>query len=84
MKHRAAPDFWRYYQSLPGEARTLADKSFEILKADPHHPSLHLKKVSRFWSVRVGLHHRALAIKVPDGLLWFWIGSHAEYDSIVG
>jgi hypothetical protein len=44
---------------------------------------LHLKKAGRFWSVRVGLHHRAVAVDAPDGLLWFWIGSHAEYDRLI-
>jgi hypothetical protein len=44
---------------------------------------LHLKKAGRFWSVRVGLHHRAVAVDAPNGLLWFWIGSHAEYDRLI-
>jgi hypothetical protein len=45
---------------------------------------LHFKKIDGFWSVRVGIHHRALAIDVEGGVLWFWIGSHAEYDRITG
>jgi len=45
---------------------------------------LHLKKIGRYWSVRVGLHFRALGIDVDDGILWFWIGSHADYDKLVG
>jgi hypothetical protein len=32
----------------------------------------------------VGAHYRALAVDAPDGILWFWIGSHAEYDRIAG
>jgi len=61
-----------------------ADGCFDLLKADPRHPSLHLKKVGRYWSARVGRHYRALAVEVPDGLLWFWIGSHADYDRLLG
>ncbi len=38
--------------------REFADKSFGLVKADPTHPSLHFRKVGRFWSARVGLHHR--------------------------
>jgi hypothetical protein len=49
----------------------------------PQHPSLHFKKLDGIWSARVGLRHRALAVKVPDGFLWFWIGTHSEYDDIV-
>ena len=55
----------------------------ELLKADPHHPSLHLKKVDQLWSVRVGAHYRALGMDGPDAIVWFWIGSHAEYDKLV-
>jgi hypothetical protein len=40
--------------------------------------------VGRFWSARVGISHRALAVESDRGLVWFWIGEHAEYDKIVG
>ena len=84
QRHHASPDFWACYRALPASVRELADKAFELLKADPQHASLHFKKVGRFRSARVGLHHRALAVEAPDGLLWFWIGPHAEYDKLVG
>jgi hypothetical protein len=29
------------------------------------------------------MHYRALAVEIPDGLLWFWIGSHADYEKII-
>ena len=84
MTHHAAPSFWRCYDVLPVAVRALADKQFSLLKTDPRHPSLHFKRVNRFHSVRVGTHFRALAVDAPDGVLWFWIGSHAEYDRLVG
>ena len=84
MKHLASPDFWACYRTLPQEIRTLADRRFALLKKNPQHPSLHLKRAGRFWSVRVGLHYRALGLAVSEGVLWFWVGSHAEYDKIVG
>ena len=84
MRHRATPSFWQEYNALDADILKLADKSFEILKKDPQHPSLHLKRAGRFWSARVGLHHRALAVEIPDGLLWFWIGDHDRYDRLVG
>ncbi len=61
----------------------MADANYELLKIDPSYPSLHFKKIGNYRGVRVGLHHRALAIEVPEGLLWFWIGSHSEYDKIL-
>ena len=62
----------------------MADACYDLLKANPSHPSLHFKKIGRYRAVRVGLHYRALAVEVPQGLLWFWIGSRAAYDKILG
>jgi len=84
LKHHAAPDFWSCYQRLPGGIQQAANKSFALLKQDPRHPSLQFRKLDSVWSARVGLHYRALAVEVADGFLWFWIGTHAEYDRIVG
>ncbi len=83
MTHHASPSFWACYDALPAAVRDLADKQFALLKANPRHPSLHFKRIKRFHSVRVGVHYRALAVDAPDGMLWFWIGSHADYDRIV-
>ena len=83
MKHYASSKFWELYGALPAEVRELADKNYERLKSDPRHPSLHLKKIGDLRSVRVGAHHRALAVEIEGGMLWFWIGTHAEYDKIV-
>ncbi len=84
MRHHASPRFWQAYDTLPPEVQRLADGNYELLKRDPRHPSLHFKKVGRFWSVRVGLHHRALAVEQDSELVWFWIGRHNEYDRLIG
>ncbi len=83
MKHLAGPSFWECYNRLPQQIRDQADKNFSLLKDDPRHPSLHIKKAGNYWSVRVGKRHRALAVEVDEGLLWFWIGTHAEYDKLL-
>jgi hypothetical protein len=83
VKHLASPTFWEAYGKLPESVRALADKNYALLKENPRHPSLQLKKVGRFWSVRVGSRYRALAVQVNEDLLWFWIGSHSDYDAIV-
>ncbi len=71
------------YAALPERTRRLADKNFALLKENAEHPSLHFKQVGRFWSARVGRNYRAVAIPVDDGMLWFWIGAHAEYDRLI-
>ncbi len=83
MRHFASPSFWQCYGKLPPSIKDLADHSFDLLKANPRHPSLHLQKVGKYWSARVGRKHRAVAIELEEGLLWFWIGTHAEYDKLV-
>lgn len=84
MRRFASPDFWKLYERLPAHTRELADKNFELLKSEPHHPSLHFKKIGKYRSARVGLRYRAIAVEVPEGLLWFWIGSHSDYDKMLG
>ena len=83
MNHFANPSFWSAYELLPPSVQRLADRNYEILKINPKHPSLHFKKIGRYWSVRIGLRYRALAVEMDDDLLWFWIGSHAEYDKLI-
>ena len=83
MNHYASPRFWALYEALPSDIRDIADKNYQLLKSDPHHPSLHFKKIGDLWSVRVGAHYRALGTSAEGGVYWFWIGTHADYDKVV-
>jgi hypothetical protein len=65
------------------EVQQLADKCYALLRQNLRHPSLQLKKIGRFWSVRVGLHYRALAVEHEGNMVWFWIGPHAEYEKLL-
>lgn len=75
--------FWECYNSLPKDIQPVADRNYELLKADPSHPSLHFKKVGEYWSVRAGRGYRALGVETNKGISWVWIGSHAEYDKLL-
>ncbi len=81
--HYASPSFWDAYAKLPETARKHAHRNFGLLKSDTRHRSLVLKRVGRYWSIRAGGEFRALAVEIDDGLLWFWIGPHAEYDRLI-
>ncbi|UFH52960.1 type II toxin-antitoxin system RelE/ParE family toxin [Spirosoma sp. KNUC1025] len=86
MNHRTTPKFWKCYYNLSEVVQELADKNFELLKADQAHPSLHFKEISgkhNLWSARVGDHFRALALREDDELYWFWIGTHEEYNKLI-
>jgi hypothetical protein len=84
--HQASPEFWLLYDLLPESIRMIAKRNFSLLKVDPTHPSLHFKRVRSLWSVRVGARYRALAMDAPgaeNAIVWIWIGTHAEYDSLL-
>ena len=85
MKHLASERFWQRFYALPEHVQQLARRNYALLRQNPTHPSLHFKfvKEGEYRSVRVGLHYRALGLPVPEGVLWFWIGSHAEYDRLI-
>lgn len=65
VKHRESSKFWRLYRELNADVQRLADANYELelLKSDSRHPSLQLKKVEKFWFVRIGLHYRAVAVE---------------------
>jgi hypothetical protein len=81
--HLATERFWKCYEELPEATRAVAKKNFGLLRADPAHPSLHFKKAGRFWSIRIGLGHRALAIRDGEDFVWVWIGPHDGYKRMI-
>ena len=57
--------------------------SFKTIR---HTPGLHFKKLEgedAIYSARIGLEYRALAVMKEDRIVWYWIGSHSEYDRLV-
>jgi hypothetical protein len=81
---RATPEFWKLYRDLPAEVRSLARKNYQLWREQPFHPSLKFKKIGHEkWSVRVGIHYRAVGKFERDIFVWDWIGTHGEYDRLV-
>ncbi len=83
MKAKATPGFWRQYARLPRNVRRRARKAYQLWQANPQHPSLHFKRVDEtepIYSVRVGGGYRVLGVLEENTMVWFWIGSHADYD----
>ena len=81
--HHTTKGFWDCYYKLPKEIQTLADKHLNLLKNNLYHPSLKFKKIGELYSVRVGIHYRALGIEKDKKIYWFWIGNHREYEKII-
>jgi hypothetical protein len=80
---RVAPEFWQLYRELPAEIQFAARKAHQLCNANPAHPSLRLERLRadpRAWSVRITRDVRAVALRHGDEWLWFWIGTHKEFD----
>lgn len=85
MKSYATPDFWEAYAKLPKHIQQQAKKSYRQWQENLQYPSLHFKKVGKnLWSARITNDYRALAINKGDDYYWIWIGTHQEYDNLLG
>lgn len=81
--HKTTSRFWKCFEKLPEDVKQRAKEQFELLKQNPYHPSLHFKKVGKFWSVRISDYYRALAVKDEEDFIWVWIGNHDEYEKMI-
>jgi hypothetical protein len=74
------------FSALPLDTQQEAKRSFRLFQTNPAHPGLQFKKlkgVDDIYSARVGLGYRALAVMNGERVVWYWIGSHSEYDRLV-
>lgn len=86
MRSKAAPRFWKLYERFPQTVQRQAQKAYRMWEANPHHPSLHFKRVDDkepIYSVRVSSNYRVLGLLENDTMLWFWIGNHDEYERLL-
>jgi hypothetical protein len=75
--------FRKLFASLPTEVQRQARRAYRIFRQNPNHPSLRFKPVhSRqpIYSVRISHDYRAVGILEGDEIVWYWIGSHGDYD----
>jgi hypothetical protein len=84
LRSTATPRFWKLFSRLPAEVQDLAFEKYELFKQDPFHPSLGFQEKGRVWTVEIGRSYRAIAFRNEDQLNWFWIGSHEDYNHLLG
>jgi hypothetical protein len=83
VKSRTTRRFREAFGVLPKPIQRRAREAYKTFLTDPYHPGLRFKRIhpSRpIYSVRIGRNYRALGIHEGDEIVWFWIGSHDEYD----
>jgi hypothetical protein len=86
VKSHLTQDFIVCFRKLPQRIQRLARKNYKLWKRNPSHPGLDFKRVGKrqpAYAVRVGIGWRAMGLLQGDTVVWFWIGSHADYDSLI-
>ena len=86
IQSRTTRKFWRLFSSLPVDVQRDAKRAYRLFQSNPAHPGLQFKKLEGeddIYSARIGLDYQALAVKKQDRVIWYWIGSHSEYDRLV-
>jgi len=86
MKSRTTRRFRKAFEKLPPHVQQEAREAYELFLLDAHHPGLRFKQVHAtrpIYSVRISRTHRALGVRDRDVMIWFWIGSHDDYDDLI-
>ncbi|MGA2176895.1 MAG: hypothetical protein ABSH38_18120 [Verrucomicrobiota bacterium] len=84
MISRTHAQFWECFNALPEDVQRIAKEKYRLWDRDCFHPSLHFKPLKDdVWSVRINQSYRALGRRKGALIVWFWIGTHAEYDKLV-
>lgn len=86
MISKTSSRFWKSYKRLPEHIKKEAKNSYRQFKKNPYHPSLRFKQIHPtrpIFSIRISMDYRALGIKQNNVILWFWIGSHNNYDNLI-
>ncbi len=71
---------------MPEQVREQARQAYQRFRRNPDHSGLRFKRVhstQAIYSVRISLSYRALGVLEGDEMIWFWIGSHQDYDELL-
>ena len=84
MISKTHEDFWSCFHVLPKAIQKLARKKFRLWRKEVFAPSLQFKELLKdVWSVRINRNYRAPGRRRGNLIVWFWIGTHAEYDQLL-
>ena len=86
MNSKTTREFRERLSELPAYVQRQARESYALFRQNPAHPGLRFRQVHPtppIYSARVGIGYRAVGSLEGDTVVWFWIGSHAEYDRLL-
>lgn len=85
MRSRRIKSFRKLFARLPWQVQQDAIIAYNMFRDDPYHPSLHFKQIDpldSIYSVRIGRSYRAIGRYENGVILWYWIGSHEDYNKL--
>lgn len=86
-------DYRAMQERLPPPIRKLAESAFATFQRNPDHPALRRHRLadseagrhrSGTWSVSITMKYRALYVVDGETNVWYWVGSHSDFDTFVG
>ncbi|MES9904108.1 MAG: hypothetical protein ABW168_15720 [Sedimenticola sp.] len=86
MISKATAKFCKYHRTLPKDIKKKAKEAYFLFLENPWYPSLHFKRVHSslpVYSVRITKDYRAVGIIKDEKIVWFWVGSHSDYDKLL-
>jgi hypothetical protein len=86
VKSVTTAQFWKLYRALPKHAQDRADRAYQLWRVNPYASGLYFKRVGLrrpAYSVRIGKSYRTLGMLEGDAMIWFWIGTHDEYERLL-
>jgi mRNA-degrading endonuclease RelE of RelBE toxin-antitoxin system len=86
VKSLTTTEFRKLFANLPKQVQEQTRAAYRQFKKDPSYPSLRFKKVHPelpIYSARISKSYRAVGQLEGDTVIWFWVGSHAEYDKLM-
>jgi hypothetical protein len=84
--------FKEQFNRLPERIQRVATRIFRRFRADPSDPTLRHHALaadqkgrhrSNSYSVSITMQYRAIYTRDGDTNVWYWIGTHADYDTFI-
>ncbi len=86
MTSRTTARFREALAQLPAHVQRQARDAYRLFIQNPNHPSLRFKPVHAtrpIYVARVSRDYGAVGIVDGEAIVWFWIGSHANYERLL-
>jgi len=92
-RNRTTRQFRDLFAALPKRIQLLTREACRLFDTNPTHPSFRIHEladskkghhVPGSISVSITMQYRAIYIEQDGTNIWYWIGTHADYDAFTG